>query len=247
MKTSILFRLLISLLALALSPGQAQGTGTWGQAQGTAPTLDPTHLGMNHPAVDVPPELFVDIDDPACDDANPGTAGLPLCHIQAAADRAAPGVTVQVRAGVYREMVLVRRSGTAGAPIRFVAHEDAHVVVDSPGYACFDLQGVEYIKIHGFELTGAWGGEGTPVAHGAGIRAYPADPAGFGVRHSVFADNVIHHNDAGIWLVYSDDNVIQDNVLYRNGEAPVRIKRGQRNEIANNLAFDNGTREHWGT
>jgi len=229
MKTSILYRLLIfSLLALAFRPGQAQGA---------APTLAQTAVLT---------ELFVDVNAPACDDANPGTASQPLCHIQAAVDRAAPGVIVQVQAGVYHETVLVRRSGTAGAPIRFVAADDAHVVVDSPGYACFDLQGVEYVTIHGFELTGAWGGEGTPVAHGAGIRAYPADPAGFGVRHSVFADNVIHHNDAGIWLVYSDDNLIQDNVLYRNGEAPVRIKRGHRNEIANNLAFDNGTRERWG-
>jgi len=238
MKTSIFYRLLIfSLLALALCPGQAQSAVTGGQAQGAAPTVAQTAVLS---------ELFVDVNDPACDDANPGTAGQPLCHIQAAADRAAPGMTVQVRAGVYREMVLVRRSGTAAAPIRFVAADDAHVVVDSPGHACFDLQGVEYIKIHGFELTGAWGGVGTPVAHGAGIRAYPADPAGYGVRRSVFTDNVIHHNDAGVWLVYSDDNLIQDNVLYRNGEAPIRIKRGHRNEIANNLAFDNGTVERWG-
>ena len=244
MKTSILVRLLIfSLLALALSPWQAQAAAP-AALYLTQYRTDQPAAAM--PAVDVPPELFVDVNDPACDDANPGTAGQPLCHIQAAADRATPGVTVQVKAGVYREMVLVRRSGTAGAPIRFVAADEARVVVDSPGYACFDLQGVEYIKIHGFELIGAWGGERTPVAHGAGIRAYPADPADYGVRRSVFADNVIHDNDAGIWLVYSDDNLIQDNVLYRNGEAPIRIKRGRRNEIANNLAFDNGTRERWG-
>ena len=199
--------------------------------------------------------LFVDINDPDCDDANPGTTESPLCHIQAAADRAVPGTTVHVREGTYQEEVEVRTSGTAGAPISFVTDNNERVIINSPGEACFDLHNVEYIKIHGFELTGAWmppasaapppDTDVTP-AHAAGIRAFPLDENGFGVRYSLFTKNIIHGNDAGIWLVYGHNNVISNNVIYGNGEASIRIKRGDYNQIVNNLVFNNGSNEKWG-
>jgi hypothetical protein len=47
------------------------------------------------------------------DDDNPGTQALPLKTIQAAADRAQPGDTVLVRAGIYREEVVPPRGGTS--------------------------------------------------------------------------------------------------------------------------------------
>lgn len=90
-------------------------------------------------------------------------------QLSAAANRATPGTTIQVREGVYNEMVVVTKSGKRHALISFVVDGDDHVVVDSPGYACFDLRGVRYIKIHGFELTGAYGGEGTEAAHGGAL------------------------------------------------------------------------------
>ena len=204
-------------------------------------------------------DLFVDINNPDCDDANPGTPELPLCSIQAAADRTTPGTIVHVREGTYYEEVEVRTSGTADAPVSFVTDNEERVVIDSPGEACFDLRGVEYIKIHGFELTGAWMSSDpiteTPQitsttditpGHGGGIRAFPLDENGFGVRNSIFSHNVIHDNEAGIHLVLSHDNLITSNVLYQNGEASIRIKWGNGNEIANNLVFDNGTKERWG-
>lgn len=190
-------------------------------------------------------ELFVDIAHPGCADANPGTQDLPLCSIQAAADRSQPGTKVYVKAGQYTEHVIIRTSGTAQAPISFVNYEEDHVLITSPGDACFDLSGVEYIKIHGFELTGAWP-IGSAVGHAAAIKAYPSGQGGFGVRYSLFTDNVVHHNNAGIWLAYSHHNQITNNVVFSNGEAPIRIKRGDYNVIANNLTFNNGTFERWG-
>ncbi|RLC63316.1 MAG: hypothetical protein DRI80_04225 [Chloroflexota bacterium] len=201
-------------------------------------------------------EIFVDINNPNCDDTNPGTEDQPLCSIQEAAERSTPGTPVYVKEGIYREKVTVTTSGTAGALIKFVTEEGDHVVIDSPGEACFDLREVEYIKIHGFELTGAWLAQGgsaaawhteeiTP-AHGGGIRAFPLDEEGFGVRNSIFTYNVIHDNDAGIWLVYSDHNLINSNVIYNSGEASIRIKRGDHNHIYNNLVFSNGSNERWG-
>ncbi|MEW6369031.1 MAG: right-handed parallel beta-helix repeat-containing protein [Acidobacteriota bacterium] len=199
-------------------------------------------------AVDaVPPQvIFVDVNCPSCSDDNSGTESAPLCSIQAAADRARPGTMIFVKEGTYSEMVSVRKSGQRGKMIKFLAYDDDRVVIDSPSYACFDLAGVQYIKIHGFELTGAYGGEGTAVAHGAAIKAFPLTRTGYGAQNCVFANNVIHHNDAGMHLVVSHRNFILNNVVSYSDEAPIRIKRGDLNRILNNLTFNNGVKEAWG-
>ena len=46
-------------------------------------------------------------------DENPGTEASPLKTIQAGADRAQPGDTVLVRAGIYREEVIPPRGSTS--------------------------------------------------------------------------------------------------------------------------------------
>ncbi|MEW5719021.1 MAG: NosD domain-containing protein, partial [Chloroflexota bacterium] len=200
-------------------------------------------------------ELFVDKKNPQCSDSNPGTEDKPFCTIQKGADAATPGAIVFVKEGVYPEMVKVTKSGKAGALIKFIAYDNHHVIVNSPSYAGFALFGVEYIKIHGFELTGAYAAKTPGIAHGGGIRAFPPDlqdeadptsPDNIGVRHSAFTSNVIHANDAGLWLVGSHENLIADNVIYNSVEASIRIKRGDGNTIRNNLVFSNGTDERWG-
>ena len=51
-----------------------------------------------------------------------GTPDAPLLTIQAAFDKAAPGDTIQLHGGTYREAVsLQNKSGTAGAPITLAA------------------------------------------------------------------------------------------------------------------------------
>ena len=55
-------------------------------------------------------------------DTNPGTFSLPFLTIQKAASVAAPGNTVYVRAGTYRETVVPANSGTQAAPITFAAY-----------------------------------------------------------------------------------------------------------------------------
>ena len=52
-------------------------------------------------------------------DSNPGTEAQPFRTIQKAADVAAAGDTVHVRAGVYAENVIIKNSGTEGRPIVF--------------------------------------------------------------------------------------------------------------------------------
>ena len=66
---------------------------------------------------------------PGGSDASPGTPGKPLATIQKAADLAGPGDVVQVKSGVYRETVRLHLSGTAQAPIQFVATPAGSVTV----------------------------------------------------------------------------------------------------------------------
>jgi len=64
-------------------------------------------------------------------DDNPGTAAAPWKSIAraAAADELAPGDTVLIAAGVYRESVEIEVCGEPGRPITFAAEPDARVVV----------------------------------------------------------------------------------------------------------------------
>ena len=190
--------------------------------------------------------LFVDINNPYCDDTNPGTEEKPLCSIQEAANRSDPGTIIYVKEGTYYETVDVRNSGNSGAMITFSSYESDCVIVHSTSYACFNLQNVEYIKIDGFELTGAWN-DGT-VAHGGGIKGHLEvyEEGKYGVRNSIFSNNLIYDNDAGIHIALSNNNTIKNNIVYDCGEASIRIKRSQGNEIFNNLVYDNGINEAWG-
>lgn len=60
---------------------------------------------------------------------NPGTAGLPLQTVQAAADVAQPGDHVEIRAGVYDETVSPAHSGTPGNPIVYEAYNNEPVTI----------------------------------------------------------------------------------------------------------------------
>jgi len=62
-------------------------------------------------------------------DTSPGTSSAPLRTIGAAALLAQPGDTVVVRAGVYREEIVLPRGGTSAAPITYEAETGAAVTI----------------------------------------------------------------------------------------------------------------------
>ena len=66
---------------------------------------------------------YVDQHHPRASDANPGAEDQPFKTISAAAGMLAPGDTVYIKAGVYREAVIAGTlSGTAEKPITFAAY-----------------------------------------------------------------------------------------------------------------------------
>ncbi len=62
-------------------------------------------------------------------DENPGTQDNPFSTIQRAAEVTCAGDTVYLRAGIYRETVTPKRSGTPGSPITFVAYRQEKVIL----------------------------------------------------------------------------------------------------------------------
>lgn len=74
-------------------------------------------------------EYVVDGRHPQASDDNAGTAERPFRTIDAAAQVARAGDAVLVKAGLYREAVRLRNSGTPGAPITFAADPAGSVVV----------------------------------------------------------------------------------------------------------------------
>lgn len=85
-----------------------------------------------HPAAAVGTGYWVDGTAPTCSDAGAGSQATPFCTISAAAKKAiAPGDTVHIAPGTYREQVTVAGSGTASDPIRFVADAPGVVVLGS--------------------------------------------------------------------------------------------------------------------
>ena len=75
-------------------------------------------------------------------DTNPGTREKPLRTVQAAADRLKPGDTCVVHAGIYRESVVMKKSGSDGAPVRIQAAPGEKVVID--GSEILDLKWEKY-------------------------------------------------------------------------------------------------------
>jgi len=95
------------------------------------------------------------------DDA-PGTHAQPWATFQHAADTAQPGETVCFQGGAYPvNETHLTRSGTAEAPITFIAHPDESPILDGGGDAGLLIldQSTSHLRISGFTLRNftVWG------------------------------------------------------------------------------------------
>lgn len=91
---------------------------------------------------------YVDSEAVSCSDSAPGTgtSAQPYCTLQAAANAAQPGGTVEVMSGTY-PATTITASGAPGAPIS-IEGKPANVTLPS-----LDLNGVHDVKISGLHLT----------------------------------------------------------------------------------------------
>ena len=125
-------------------------------------------------------------------DSNSGTFYAPWRTIQKAANTAAAGETVCVRAGKYRERVTVNVSGTAGAPITFRNYPNETAIIDGTGLAVPDrnnglvfIPDRAYVVIKGFEIRNYR--TATRGRMPVGIHVSGAS------HHIEIRNNIIHH------------------------------------------------------
>ena len=93
------------------------------------------------------------------DDSNPGTRSKPWRTVQHAADAARAGSTVNVRGGVYEELVRINFSGNASDGfITLRSYPGETAILDATHFTPADRQGIvtihnqSYVRIDGFEI-----------------------------------------------------------------------------------------------
>ena len=92
-------------------------------------------------------------------DSNPGTETAPWRSIQHAADAVRAGSTVNVRGGIYEELVSINASGNASdGYITFRSYKGETAILDATHFTPGDRSGIltihnqSYVKIDGFEI-----------------------------------------------------------------------------------------------
>lgn len=148
---------------------------------------------------------------PGGSDASPGTLEAPFATVQHAADLALPGDTVLLRAGTYRQVVTLTRSGTAGAEIVLAAFPGERPVLDGSGLLATEwLAGIvhvyqaAYVKVRGLTATHAG-----PGIQAAGILVEES-------RHVTVEGNLTDDTvSSGIGVWSSEDVTVEDNEVIR--------------------------------
>jgi parallel beta-helix repeat protein len=138
-------------------------------------------------------------------DANSGTLAAPLRTITRAAALARPGDAVEVRGGVYNEVVKISSRGTSSARIAFRPYGSERPVIDGQGSAAgtnlVQLNSAEYVDFSGFEVRNA-----TRI----GI-------CGWGAKNIRVRDNEVHHTQrGGIYFGYSSFGSTYDLLIENN-------------------------------
>jgi hypothetical protein len=171
-------------------------------------------------------------------DSNPGTLRRPWRTVQSAVTRLKPGQRALVRAGTYRENVLVTSRGRPRAPITIANYPGERPVLRPAGghednYP-LEIFSASYFRVQGFLIEAASGPSADDVYfEGA---THHVELSGNEIRNAgdqgVFSERTTH------------DLKIIGNTIHNNGPSPLHQSHGiyvegQNQLIANNLVYDN--------
>lgn len=209
------------------------GSGTPTRPPQATATPRPQVTSGPIPSVTIPPlpgnPNFV-VSSSGCSDTGPGNASQPFCTIPRAIEAAQPGNLIAVRGGTYQPFS-VSKSGTAGNYITIAAANGERPKIQGGGSG-IALNAKSYIRIVGFEITGAGGGYS-----GGGI--YLSN----GANNNIIESNITHDNlggfTSGINVNASSNNKIVNNTSYNNGLKGIRVAQGGDNQIIGNHAYGN--------
>jgi nitrous oxidase accessory protein NosD len=169
---------------------------------------------------------------PAGRDGASGEAGAPLLSIQGAVDRARPGDTILLEAGIYAEPVLFDHGGAEGNPITLRAADRWKAILDG-GRRHDDLIRIEkapFVVIEDLEIR--WYREagirvrGSADARVQGCRIWNAPwagtwPVGSGVivqdsPRFTATGNVVYRQERGFYLISSPGATLTHNTALAN-------------------------------
>jgi parallel beta-helix repeat protein len=177
-------------------------------------------------------------------DTSAGTSvSAPLATISKAAQLAKAGDVVQVRGGVYSQLVKIGSIGAAGSFISFQPYPGETAVIDGTGTTAADLVTItgQYVELNGFEVRNS-----TRI----GICAW-------GAKNVRIVNNNVHHNTkGGIFSGYSafgtaadvtiSGNVVSNNVLenqYHTSSGgwsqTIGVQNTDRGRVTNNKVYNN--------
>ena len=223
--------------------------------------IDEYTIGADPPPPPPPPPiLYVDKGNPNCSNSGSGTQTQPFCSIGTAASRVLAGQTVLVSSGTYNEKVTVTSSGTAIAPISFVAAPGATVTITGAANG-FYLSGRSYITVRDFNITRTTD-DGIVVKNSSNVElwgnhvSYSGQPANGqaakgirieGTTDSVISDNTVDHNTAyGIYLdLGATRNQVSENVIFSNAfgyqraASGIRLHSSSGNTVSSNVSYAN--------
>ena len=186
-------------------------------------------------------------------DGRDGSAGQPVRTIQFAVDRAKPGDTIVVHAGLYADPVRITRGGTKDRPIVVRAAERWKAVLDSNRGApvMIGIYKAPYVDIRGFEIR--WYGragieiEESPHATVAGCKVWNAHwhgawPTGHAVRvvrspGFVGRDDVLFRQEHGFWFYDSPKVTLTHNTCVANLYAAAAFLYSCEKSICRNNSF----------
>jgi parallel beta-helix repeat protein len=176
---------------------------------------------------------YVDGNHSGASDSNPGTESQPWKTIQRAANVAAAGDTVLVKAGTYNEAVSITRSGTAGARITFKAYPGTRPVIDGTG---------KVPNWRGVVSSGTYsGGTRHIILDGFEIR----NSTSYGIRLILSGNweirncRIYNADKGGILLSSSSNVLISNNRVFQTGWNGISIMGGGYNVIEYNRCYDN--------
>ena len=159
------------------------------------------------PAIVAAAELHVAVTG---EDSGPGTAAAPLLTVNRAAQRAEPGDTVVVHAGVYRELVAPARGGEPGRPITYRAAAGEAV----------RLTGSERVTTWTREAGGVWT-VSLPAAYFGAFNPYTTTVAGSYMTYGQWHHRGdVYCDDEGFTEVANEAEVAQQTRSWTTSQVP---------------------------
>jgi parallel beta-helix repeat protein len=173
-------------------------------------------------------------------DTNLGTENSPFLTITKAADTVIAGDTVFIKAGVYKERVVLNTSGEQGKRIVFRNYQQDEVILDGLGIVWWKWNGL-------FDISGTVSDQRSFITI-SGLRVINSTFAGFFIdnSHDISILNSSTHNtfSSGIGVWNSDTVVIDGNdvelACNDGGEESISIANSTHTLVKNNEVYNNG-------